>query len=105
MEIITVCGSLKFKEEMISSALKMELLGNVVITPIMPNGDNKDDFTEEEFKILGDMHKEKIKLADSILVINVDHYIGTSTKREIEYAKKLNRKILYYTDLKEEGIL
>ncbi len=105
MKVITVCGSLKFKEEMINTALKMELLGNVVITPIMPISDNKDAFTEEEFKILGDMHKEKIKLSDSILVVNVDNYIGTSTKGEIEYAESLNKEVLYYTDLKDQGLL
>ena len=32
-------------------------------------------------------------------MINVDEYIGYSTNLEIEYAKKLNKEILYYTDL------
>ena len=47
------------------------------------------------------MHKEKIKLSDAILVVNVNGYIGNSTNSEIEYAKSLNRQILYYTDLIE----
>ena len=47
------------------------------------------------------MHKEKIRLADAILVVNVDGYIGSSTKSEIELAKSLNKEILYYTDLKD----
>ena len=42
------------------------------------------------------MHKEKIKLSDAILVVNVDGYIGNSTKSEIEYAKSLNKEIIYY---------
>ena len=45
------------------------------------------------------MHKEKIKLSDAILVMNVNDYIGSSTNDEIEYAKSLNKEILYYTDL------
>ena len=45
------------------------------------------------------MHKERIKLADAILVVNVNNYIGNSTKSEIDYAKSLNKEIIYYTDL------
>ena len=95
MKIITVCGSLKFKNEIINEALKLELEGNVVITPIFPIDDNKDSFTEEEFAILGQMHKEKIKLSDAIFVVNVNNYIGSSTQSEIEYAKSLNKEIIY----------
>lgn len=49
--------------------------------------------------MLGKMHKEKIKLSEAILVVNVDNYIGESTQSEIEFAKSLNKEILYYTDL------
>lgn len=50
--------------------------------------------------MIAKMHKEKIKLADAILVVNVDGYIGSSTKSEIEFAESLNKEILYYTDIK-----
>ena len=45
------------------------------------------------------MHREKIKISDTILVVNVNGYIGSSTKNEIEYAKSLNKEVIYYTDL------
>lgn len=99
MKIITICGSLKFKNEMIEVAEKMELKGNCVLTPIYPTNIDKDAYTDEEVDILDQMHKEKIKLSDAILVVNVNHYIGSSTKSEIEYAKRLNKEIIYYTDL------
>jgi hypothetical protein len=51
--------------------------------------------------MLDKMHKERIKLADAILVVNVGGYIGNSTYNEIEYAKSLNKEILYYTDLEK----
>ncbi len=95
MKIITICGSLKFKNEIIKVAMKMELEGNVVLTPIFPINDNKEDFTEEQLNMLGKMHKEKIKLSDAILVVNINGYIGNSTKNEIEYAKSLNKEIIY----------
>ena len=32
------------------------------------------------------------------MVVNVNNYIGESTKLEIDYANKLNKNIIYYTD-------
>lgn len=100
MKIITVCGSLRFYKEMMIITEKMELEGNCMLVPIYnPEKTNKDDFTEEEALMLDKMHKERIKLADAILVVNVDGYIGSSTTKEIEFAKSLNKGIIYYTDL------
>lgn len=100
MKIITVCGSLRFYKEMMEITEKVELQGNCMLVPIYnPNKPNKDVFTEEEALMLDKMHKERIKLADAILVVNVDGYVGSSTKNEIEFAKSLNKEIIYYTDL------
>ena len=46
-------------------------------------------------------HFKRIKLSDAILVVNINNYIGDSTKLEIDYAKKLGKEIIYYTDLIE----
>lgn len=100
MKIITVCGSLKFYKEMMDITKKMELQGNCMLVPIYnPSKSSKDDFTEEEALMLDKMHKERIKLSDAILVVNVNDYIGSSTKIEIEFAKSLNKEIIYYTDI------
>lgn len=99
MKIITVCGSYKFKNEMIEVTEKMALKGNCMITPIELTKPNKEAYTKDEAIMLGKMHKEKIKLSDAILVVNVNGYIGDSTNSEVEYAKSLNKEILYYTDL------
>ena len=100
MKIITVCGSLRFYKEMMEITEKMELQGNCMLVPIYnPTKPNKDDFTKEEALMLDKMHKERIKLSNAILVVNVNDYIGSSTKSEIEFAKSLNKEILYYTDL------
>ena len=98
-KIVTVCGSLRFIKEMMDITEKMELLGNCMLTPIYPTNPDKDAYTESEAVMLDKMHKEKIKLSDAILVVNVDNYIGNSTKSEIEFAKSLNKEIIYYTDL------
>ena len=98
MKIITLCGSLKFQKEIMSVAEKMSLEGNCVLTPVYPILDNFERTEEQLFK-LKESHFKRIELSDSILVINVNDYIGKSTKLEIEYAKKLNKEIIYYTDL------
>ena len=85
MKIITLCGSLKFQKYMMHTAEKMALLGNCVLTPIYPTSENPER-TKEQLEMLKEEHFKKIELSDAILVINVD-------------AKKLNKEILYYTDL------
>ena len=99
MKIITVCGSYKFKKEMVEITETMALRGNCMLTPIELTKHGKEAYTEEEALMLDKMHKEKIKLSDAILVVNVNGYIGKSTNSEIEYAKLLNKEIIYYTDL------
>lgn len=100
MKMITVCGSMRFINEMLDISMKMELEGNCMLVPIYsPTKTNKDDFTEQEVLILDKMHKERIKISDAILVVNVDGYIGNSTRKEIEFAESLNKEIIYYTNL------
>ena len=100
MKVIAVCGSLKYVKEMMEITEQMELQGNCMLVPIYnPNKPNKDAFTPKEALMLDKMHKERIKLSNAILVVNVDGYIGSSTKKEIEFAKSLNKEIIYYTDL------
>ena len=43
--------------------------------------------------------KKRIELSDAILVVDINNYIGNSTNLEIDYAKKLCKEIIYYTDL------
>ena len=98
MKIITICGSLKFQKEMMITAQKLALEGYCVLTPIYPVIEGIE-ITDELLKLLKEQHFKKIELSDAIVVINKDNYIGDSTKLEIEFAKKLNKDILYYSEL------
>lgn len=98
MKIITLCGSLKFKKDMMKIAEKMALEGNCIITPVYPVLENYKR-TNEQLEKLKKAHFKKIEISDAILVVNVNNYIGNSTNLEIEYAKKLGKEIIYYTDL------
>ena len=102
IKIITLCGSLKFQKEMMSVAEKMALEGNCILTPVYPVIENCER-TEEQLTKLKEAHFKRIELSDAILVINKGNYIGNSTNLEIEYAKKLEKEIIYYTDLIKEN--
>ena len=93
--IITLCGSIKFKEEFVKLQEKFTLDGNIVLTPNFFSNIKKEDIDEKTKKMLDEMHKQKIDMSDEIYIIDVDGYIGESTKKEIEYAKIKGKKINY----------
>lgn len=99
--IITICGSLKFQQEMITIAQEMTFRGHCVITPIFQTSKNPN-YTEEQMQKLKNAHLKKIDISDAILVVNVNNYIGDSTSLEIEYAEQRKKQVLYYTNLMRE---
>ncbi len=98
--IITLCGSIKFKDEFMKIQEKLILDGNIVFTPNFFNNVRKEDIDEKMKKMLDEMHKQKIDMSDEIYVINLGGYIGESTKAEIEYAKEKGKKISYLESVK-----
>ena len=93
--IITLCGSIKFKNEFMKIQEKLTLEGNIVFTPNFFNNIKKEEISLDTKKMLDEMYKQKIEMSDEIYVINYRGYIGESTKSEIEYAKAQNKEILY----------
>ena len=98
--IITLCGSIKFKDEFMKIQEKLTLDGNIVLTPNFFNNIKKEDIDEKTKKMLDKMHKQKIDMSNEIYVINVGGYIGESTKNEIEYAKARGKRISYLESVK-----
>ena len=102
-KVITLCGSTRFKDEFLKVQKDLTLKGNIVISVglLGHSGDlevweNMDEGTLTKTKeMLDDMHKRKIDMADEIFVINVNGYIGKSTRTEIEYAKNHGKKVNY----------
>ena len=99
-KIITLCGSIKFKDEFMKIQEKFTLDGNIILTPNFFNNIKKEEIDLETKKMLDGMHKQKIDMSDEIYVINVGGYIGESTKSEIEYAKRKGKKIYYLERIK-----
>ena len=99
--VITLCGSTKFKEQFFEVQKKLTLQGYIVISVGLFGHSGDDEvWTEGTKEMLDDMHKRKIDMADEIFVINVDGYIGSSTKSEIEYALATNKKVNYLESIK-----
>ena len=96
-KIVTICGSMRFKDKMMEISKELEIKNKyVVIQCIYSN----DKFNEEEQQILADLHYNKIKISNAIYVINVNGYIGNQTSKEIEYAKKLGKEVMYLEPIK-----
>lgn len=98
--VITLCGSIKFKSEFMKVQEKLTLKGNIVLTPNFFSALKKDEVTIETKKMLDEMHRQKIDMSNEIYVINFGGYIGESTKSEIEYAQKKGKKISYLENSK-----
>jgi len=97
--IVTLCGSTKFKDEFLNAQKKLTLEGNIVISVGVFGHSDGDVISIDTKNMLDDIHKSKIDLCDEIFVINVDGYIGKSTKSEIKYALSINKKVNYLEEL------
>ena len=99
--VITLCGSTRFKDEFMKAQKRLTLEGNIVISVGLFGHSGDDEvWTDGTKEMLDDMHTRKIDMADEIYVINVGGYIGSSTRSEIEYAKATGKIVRY---LEESG--
>ena len=94
--VITLCGSTRFKDQFLETQKRLTLEGNIVISVGLFGHSGDDEvWTPGTKEMLDNMHKRKIDMADAIYVINVDGYIGESTRSEIEYATKQGKTVMY----------
>ncbi len=101
--VITLCGSVRFKEAFKKEQERLTLEGNIVLSPVIfsrsqrmvISGDKDLGLLDSTVKMLGEIHKRKIDMADEIFVINPGGYIGDGTRSEIEYAKQTGKAIRY----------
>jgi hypothetical protein len=63
------------------------------------------DLTLEEKARMDELHKRKIDLADSVFVLDVDGYIGESTRSEIEYAEAHGKPVHYLSKRQEDSMI
>ncbi|MFJ9026501.1 hypothetical protein ACIRPU_42140 [Streptomyces sp. NPDC102259] len=98
--IVVLCGSTRFWDALTEAALYEAAAGRIVLAPVCdlrtPHPLWDDPARADRLqRVLGDLHLRKIDLADDVLIVNPDAYIGDSTRREIEYARSLVKPIRY----------
>jgi len=103
--IVCLCGSTRFGDAFREANLRETLDGKIVLsigcnmrsdTEIF--GHLPDDKLTAIKARLDELHLRKIDLADEVLILNVDGYIGESTRRELEYAKTHGKIIRFLED-------
>lgn len=92
MKVVTLCGSMRFQNELMEIAEKLAREGECVLTPVYMV--MKDcEISEEEVKRLKLEQFKRIELANEIFVVNVDGYVGESTMAEIEFAERNGKRV------------
>lgn len=107
--VVCLCGSTRFYEAFQRWNYLLTMQGKIVLsvgfyrrdlTGLEPgpkheyHGENIG-CTPEQKIALDELHKRKIDLADSVMVLNVGGYIGNSTRGEIEYAAAHGKPVAY----------
>ena len=106
--IITICGSMRLKDNMFAVGKKLEQRG---FTVLLPNLDEVSDYAElseveqvsRKNRLIKE-HLEKIRLADAVLIVNerakeIDGYIGANSFLEIGFAFCLGKKIFLFRNI------
>lgn len=90
-QVITLCGSTRFKEEFDRLDKELTLKGFIVLKPGVwaHSGDGIQSALTK--RMLDELHKRKIDISDQIIVINKGGYIGESTRSEIDYALNVRK--------------
>jgi hypothetical protein len=104
-KIVCLCGSTRFSATFREANLRETLAGNIVLTVGCDTKSDTDLFggklPEEQTAIktrLDALHFRKIELANEVLILDVDGYIGDSTRRELNHAHELGKSIRFWSD-------
>lgn len=92
--VVCLCGSTRFRAEIAEANRRETMAGKIVLAPGV-FGHSGDPLTDEDKARLDRLHFEKIDMADEVLVVNPEGYIGESTRREIEHATRTGKPVAY----------
>lgn len=101
-EIVCLCGSSRFYDAFQQANYDLTMQGKIVLSiGFYPHSKAEHGHGEgvghdsAEKVALDELHKRKIDLADRVFVLNVDGYIGESTRSEIAYAYEHDTPVDY----------
>ena len=98
IKVITICGSMRYSKEMMKISEELELKEGDAVIQCVYNIDGQR-YEGVDASILDKIHRKKIDISDAIYVVNIDGYIGNSTKKEIEYAINNGKEVIYHEPL------
>ena len=89
-EIATICCSTRYIEKIIELYNELTERGYIVLA------DLTDHNRQEEFnkKMIDDMHKAKIDMADVVYFLIKDGYMGESVTDELNYVREKNKEYM-----------
>lgn len=96
--VITICGSTRFKDEILEAAKTLTLDNHIVLAPFIFHHADNQELTQEAKIRLDNLHKQKINMSDAIFVVNVGGYIGESTYSEIDWAQRMKKEVYFLVD-------
>lgn len=97
-KIVCLCGSTRFMNAFHEAGWQLTLDGYIVLSVgVCKHAERHggEALGKDVAERLDELHLRKIDLADWVLILNVGGYIEESTRRELEYAKKLGKQITF----------
>ena len=97
MKTITICGSMRFENEMQRIAFELEAKHRFNVLQCI-YGLKKDELTSVDLAILEEAQLKRIELSDAIYVVDIGGYVGDMTKKEMKYAKENGNEIIVHSE-------
>ncbi|WP_327640022.1 hypothetical protein OHB24_17100 [Kribbella sp. NBC_00482] len=91
-DVVVICGSTRFRDEIAVANRDLTLAGHIVLAPGV-FAHTGDLITGWQKRQLDALHLAKIDRADWVYVVNPGGYIGESTRREIAYARQTGKPV------------
>lgn len=100
--IVCLCGSTRFWRLFQQAGLSETMAGRIVLSIGAASGTDDEHFGNlpqveyERIKtMLDELHMRKIEIADEVLILNHEGYIGESTARELAYARSIGKRVRF----------
>ena len=98
-EIVCICGSARFADEMRTANRDLTFAGSIVVAPGEASAD--EVISAEQKAVLDALHLRKIDLADRVVVVNPGGYVGESTRREIDHARATGTPVSFTDEVRD----
>ena len=94
-QIVTLCGSTRFKEQF-EAANKAYTLKGWIVLSVGHYPHQEEEHTSEDIKAdLDQLHLDKIDMSDEVFMINPGGYLGYSAAKELIHAWNTQKTIKY----------